>query len=113
MIPILIILAALIIDIGMMTNIKLKASGTTRIILNELYENRTQSNIELQVKELYQKNNIEISKIKIIGQEDYFQIELETMGPSIFGKIIGIHDYKIFLKKTARMKENRLEISKE
>lgn len=107
MIPVLLILAALVIDIGLMTNEKIKSSNVTAMILKEEYENRNQRDIEKRIKSSYEKNKIETENLDIKASNDYLWIQNEYNIDSIFGKLIGIKNYRIKINKKIQKEKDK------
>lgn len=113
MIPIILLLAALVVDVGLLTNEKMKLSGTTTTILKEYYELRNEENLEENIKSLYQKNNIPVDKLEIKVDENDLIIKNEYEVKSIFGSLIGIKSYPISIHKKVIKIDNEFRISKE
>lgn len=113
LIPILLFFAALVIDVGMLMNESIKLSGTTQMILKDLYGKRLDTDISDEVKLLYEKNQIPTDSLKIDGAKDYFVIQNEYSLDSIFGKLIGIQEYPVAVSKKAFYSHEKLVIKKE
>ena len=93
-IPLLLILAAFVIDVGYIASEKTKLVNTTEIILEE----DDIQDIE-KIRTLYLKNEIEIEEVKWLSDNElYASYHVD----SIFGFHVGIKDYKI---KTTMQKE--------
>lgn len=111
--PIIIILAAFVIDIGLLTNAKIKLDQTTTTILKEFYEKRMSSELDSEIEETFLKNKISVEKLKIDVSEDYLKIQNEDQIKSIFGRLIGIEEYTYQTKKTIRSENGKLKITEE
>lgn len=107
LIPILLILAALVIDIGLVTNAKLKLDNLTTSILEEFYDQKNEENIEQKIKEIYQKNNIKIDHLEINSTDTMLNIKIEDQIDSIFGRIIGIKEYSYQTDKTIKEEKKK------
>jgi len=81
MLPILLLMFAFIVDVGLMYNAKIK--GTS--LLKEAVEE------SVNVEEYFKINNIKIDNLK--NEENCVIIEFRI--DSVFGSIVGIKDYKI------------------
>ena len=101
LIPVLLILAALVIDIGIISNEKMHVSKVTSTILKETFEK--EETVE-EIKKLYEKNNIPTENLTI---ENNYEIN------SIFGNIIGIKKYSIHCKKKIVKQNNQLKLIEE
>lgn len=102
LLPFVLLFAALVIDIGLLTAEKIKASGVTNDTLESFFVKRFENNIEEEIKNYYKKNNIELKELKIKGIEDTFEIEIEYSIKSIFGNIIGMKEYQIHMNKSIK-----------
>lgn len=111
--PMIIILAAFVIDIGLLTNAKIKLDQTTTTILKEFYEKRMSSELDNEIKEIFLKNKISVEKLKIDVSEDYLKIQNEDQIKSIFGRLIGIEEYTYQTKKTIQSENGKLKITEE
>lgn len=111
--PIIIILAAFVIDIGLLTNAKIKLDQTTTTILKEFYEKRMSSELDSEIEKNFLKNKISVEKLKIDVSEDYLKIQNEDQIKSIFGRLIGIEEYTYQTKKTIRSENGKLKITEE
>lgn len=111
--PILLALCALIIDIGLLTNAKIKLENTTTMILKDYYDLRLEENITTLIKESLEKNKIQIHKLEVITSEEELKIVIKSKKASIFGKIIGFQEYEIATTKIAKKRNDLLSIRKE
>lgn len=100
LLPILLILLALIIDIGLMSIETTKLNGITNQILKDTKEKKLE-----EIEKIYQKNKIPIDKLEVNQDSNYLEIQNEYEINSIFGKIIGIQKYKITVHK--KIEKNR------
>ena len=105
-IPLVLLLLAVIVDLGLITTQKVKLNEVTREILKEVI---TKENYEDLIKRLYQENNIATSKLEI-KKDDYLEIKNEITIESIFGKIIGLKSYPIKVDLKAYYVDNKLKI---
>lgn len=111
--PVFILFLAFIVDTGILLKEKSRLNGSTKIILENMYPKRNESNFQEQTIDLFKKNkiptenlNLEVKNNTIIVSNDY---EIE----SIFGKIIGIKKHKIHLNLTFQIEQDKLTIKKE
>ena len=113
MIPIILLLAALVVDVGLVTNAKIKLSGTTTPVLKEFYEKRKESNLKDDIKKLYEKNEISVRNLEVIVEESSLEIANNYEIESMFGKLIGIKNYKVSIHKKIIKIEEEYRIIKE
>lgn len=111
MIPVL-ILAALVIDLGIMSYEKTKLSGITTTILKEFYEKR-ENDCETEIRKLYEKNHIPVENLKVVGTKEYLEIENQYEIKSVFGTLIGINKYSLSIHKKIRKENDKFIIQKE
>jgi len=113
MVPVFLILAALVIDLGIVTNAKLKLSGITTTILKESYDTRFEETTKEKIQKLYQKNDIPRENLRITITENGIEIENKYEVSSFFGQLIGIKSYPISIHKKITKVNNEFQITKE
>jgi len=107
-IPIFIILAAFIVDTGLIIKESTRLKATTKTILKN-----TQTKKEEDIIKLFKENKIETSNLEIIFKEDSVRIKNFYNIESMFGKIIGLKEYKIKIDLTMKQDEGKVKIEKE
>lgn len=109
MIPIFIGLAALVIDLGILTHAKSKLAHTTETILKECYQKRMASNIEEEIADRFVKNEISIEHLQVESTSSSLKISNEDTVKSVFGRLLGLEEYHVKTTKTMQEKdeENR------
>lgn len=112
MLPIFLLLAALVIDVGVATNAKLKLSNTTTTVLKTFYEKRFDPDIEEEMKEMFSKNDIPIEHLMITIDSESLEIQNEYAVDSIFGKIVGINEYPLSIQKKMTMVDGKIQMEK-
>lgn len=95
LLPILLLLFAVVVDTGLLLKEQTKLNSTLRTILKTTYQKKEEENYEEMVKELCNKNNIPIDNLQIEVTDTNIIISNTYEKESIFGKVIGIHAYKI------------------
>lgn len=110
-IPIFLLLAAFIVDTGIIIKESTRLKSTTKTVLNDTFYNDNKS--EEKIKELFIKNNIDTTNIEIIINEDKISIKNSYNIESIFGKIIGLKEYNIKINLTAKEENGNLKFIKE
>lgn len=113
LIPILLLLFAFLVDLGFLNHEKIKLSGITDSLIKEYYNKEMDEKIEKEIKDIYTKNKIPIENLKIKKEEGTLEIQNEYQIESIFGKIIGLKNYKISIHKKGKQKEGQFIIEKE
>lgn len=109
-IPILIMLAAFIVDTGIIIKESTRLKATTKTVLNDVFYKENKS--ELQITNLFKENNISVENLKITIT-DNINIQNEYEIESIFGKIIGLKKYTIKINMTAKEENGKLKFIKE
>ncbi len=95
MIPILILLCAFVIDMGLVIAERHHVKEVTKTVIKEEFANMHDSNIDNKIKKLLQENKIDIKRLEINIADNTLEIKNEIEVASIFGNIIGIKSYKI------------------
>lgn len=113
MIPLILILAAFVIDIGIVLNAKTKMDSTITMILKEYYSKREMDGLQEDIQEVFQKNHFNPEILEVTGTHSYLNIKVEDSVDSIFGKLIGMQEYRYTSSKTIRWIENQYQITKE
>ena len=113
MIPILILLLAFVVDTGLILTEHTKLNSTIKSVLKTTYETRLDGNYHEKVNNLIQKNNLPTENLQIEVSENSIKIKNEYAKESIFGKIIGIKEYKIKSVLKIKNENNTLVIEKE
>ncbi len=110
LLPVLVLVAALVIDTGLILKEKSKLVGTTKTIMAEIINREDR---EIVGKDLYTKNDIPITNLKITKENEQLKIKNYYFVDSIFGNTIGIKNYKISIVMSAYEEEERLIFIKE
>lgn len=108
LIPILILVAALVVDTGLMTFEKERYRG---IIENGIEEYFDTGNVE-ETKKIFSLNDIPKEEYTIIVQENQIEVSLNTSIEAIFGKIINIEEYEIKMNYVGTKEGERVIINK-
>lgn len=108
LIPILILVAALVVDTGLMTFEKERYRG---IIENGIEEYFDTGNVE-ETEKIFSLNDIPKEEYTIIVQEKQIEVSLNTTIEAIFGKIINIEEYEIKMNYVGTKERERVIINK-
>lgn len=108
LIPILILVAALVVDTGLMTFEKERYRG---IIENGIEEYFDTGNVE-ETEKIFSLNDIAKEEYTIIVQENQIEVSLNTSIEAIFGKIINIEEYEIKMNYVGTKEGERVIINK-
>lgn len=104
LIPILLILGALVIDVGVVINSKVKAKEVAKTIIRENFNNLD----EEKVKMIFSNNKISIKNLEISKSNDRINIKNKYEVDSILGSIIGIKSYKVKIDLTGIKKNEKI-----
>lgn len=88
LIPIILMLLAIVVDIGLVMSEKIKLEEVTKNAVQNAF------NDDDKILEILNKNKIDSENIKIVRDEK-LKIEIKEKVKSIFGSIIGIKEYDI------------------
>ena len=108
LIPILILVAALVVDTGLMTFEKERYRG---IIENGIEEYFDTGNVE-ETEKIFSLNDIPKEEYTIIVRENQIEVSLNTSIEAIFGKIINIEEYEIKMNYVGTKEGERVIINK-
>ncbi len=109
-IPLFLLLAAFVIDIGYLFEAQSNLEGVSKTIVNEAL---TKNLNEDQIEELFKKNDIDAKNLKVNKTDNEVSISITDYKPSIFGSIIGIKEYKIKANIRGEYINNKVIIKKE
>ena len=110
-IPILILLAAFIIDTGLIIHESTRLQNVSKTIMTDVYNTKNMN--EESIRKLYIKNNIEVEKLQVKLLDDEIIIKNEYFIESIFGKMIGLKKYKIKINLKIKEENGKLKFIKE
>jgi len=99
LIPILLLFAAFVIDLGIVTHEQLKLSKVTKLALNQCDLAQDSEENKKRIEKIYQENDILIEQLEIVQTKQGLRIQNSYTIESIFGKIIGLHEYLIQVDK--------------
>ena len=108
LIPILILVAAIVVDTGLMTFEKERYRG---IIENGIEEYFDTGNVE-ETEKIFSLNDIPKEEYTIIVQENQIEVSLNITIEAIFGKIINIEEYEIKMNYVGTKEGERVIINK-
>ena len=108
LIPILILVAALVVDTGLMT---FEKERYRVIIENGIEEYFDTGNVE-ETEKIFSLNDIPKEEYTIIIQENQIEVSLNTSIEAIFGKIINIEEYEIKMNYVGTKEGERVIINK-
>lgn len=113
LLPVLIVLLAFVVDTGIVLQEKTRVNSLVKTILKTTHEEYLEENYQEKVLDLLNKNNIPVEKFDLKITVEEIKIQIEYQKESIFGKIIGISNYKIKSSIKGKIKEGTLKIEKE
>ena len=108
LIPILILVAALVVDTGLMT---FEKERYRVIIENGIEEYFDTGNVE-ETEKIFSLNDIPKEEYTIIIQENQIEVSLNTSIEAIFGKIINVEEYEIKMNYVGTKEGERVIINK-
>ena len=103
-IPFVILLLALVCDIGLITSKKVKLNAVTKDILKEVMN---KDNYEELIIKLYEENDIDVDNLEITNNGKRIKNEIEVS--SIFGQIIGLKKYQIKVDIEIYQENNKIK----
>jgi len=97
LIPILLVIAAFVIDMGVVIYNKSHLKEVSKMALNENVDNLDNTN---NIKKILEKNKVDINNLEINIIDNKINLKNEIEVESIFGAIIGIKNYKVKMNIT-------------
>lgn len=110
-IPIFLMLAAFIIDTGLIIRESTRLKATTKTVLKDVFSKENKS--ELMIEELLKENNINTDNLKITFDATQITVKNSYKIDSMFGKIIGLKSYNVKVDLTIKEENNKIKIVKE
>ncbi len=98
LIPVVLALAALVVDVGLIINEKVHLQEVSRSIIKT-------SSSEEEIKYLLKENDIPVDNLVINIEDNQIELQNEYTIASIFGKIVGIMNYTIKIDITSEISE--------
>lgn len=112
-VPAFIMLLAFVVDTGFLLKESTRLNSVTKTILKTTFDKRMNDDYEKHITNLYIKNDISLENIEINTSIDEVKINNYYHVDSIFGKIIGLKEYKIKLSMIARNVDGKVIVTKE
>lgn len=113
LLPILLMLAAIIIDSGILFNEKRKIDNTIKEALNYGINHITEDEVIANIEKLINKNVSDINKLEIDINNDIIIIELKKRKDSVFSFIFGNSSHNIESSYRAYKENNNIIIKEE
>ena len=113
LIPLFVMLLAFIVDTGFIIIENTKLNSTTKTIIRSVYDERFDSAINDKISKLYQKNDIDTSKLQIRVSDNKIAIKNDYEIDSIFGTIIGLKKYEIKINMIGEKQEDKFIFNKD
>lgn len=107
LIPILLLLAAFVIDMGVVLANKMQLKEVTKLAIKENVDNLDDIN---KIKKIFEINEIDISNLEINVIDNKINIKNKIEVKSIFGSVIGILNYKIKIDITGYKSNDKIII---
>ncbi len=104
LIPILLLLGAIVVDMGVVINSKVKTKEVAKTAIRENFDNLD----EEKIKEIFDNNKISVLNLEIIKSYDKINIKNKYEVASILGAIIGIKSYSVKIDVTGIRKNKKI-----
>lgn len=108
LIPIILTMAALVIDVGLLYYKKNEYTGIVEESIKEYFKDED----ILSAKETLTLNGVSLDDTEINVSDNEITITLDTKVDSIFGKVIRINEYEIKVSRVGTKDKERVIISK-
>ncbi len=110
MMPIILLIFTLVIDLGYVSKEKIKIDSTLRVIMRNVLEKETFS--KEMIDDLIEKNELTYDDYKYSYENGLLKINITKNIKSILGKIINTDIYKIEIKLTGYIENDKIIIEK-
>ena len=110
MMPIILLIFTLVIDLGYVSKEKIKIDSTLRVIIRSVLEKETFS--KEMIDDLIEKNELTYDNYKYSYENGLLKINITKNIKSILGKIINTDIYKIEIKLTGYIENDKIIIEK-
>lgn len=111
LIPIIIVILALVIDLGLVQSTKTKMLKVTEMIIEDVIDKEGYDKEEL-VKRLYKENKIKYTSLKVTFDDNKLSINIIKNIDGLFGKFISLNNYKIEISLTGYRQNDKIIIEK-
>ncbi len=111
LIPIIIVILALVIDLGLVQSTKTKMLKVTEMIIEDVIDKEGYDKEEL-VKRLYKENKIKYTSLKVTFDDNKLSINIIKNIEGLFGKFISLNNYKIEISLTGYRQNDKIIIEK-
>ena len=108
LIPVLVLMAALVVDTGLMIYAKENYQGIIENGISEYFHTGSREDVE----KLFALNGLSMEDYTITVHENEIEVSLETEVEAIFGKIINIREYDIKMNYVGTTDGQRVIIRK-
>lgn len=110
MMPIILLIFTLVIDLGYVSKEKIKIDSTLRVIMRSVLEKETFS--KEMIDDLIEKNELTYDDYKYSYENGLLKINITKNIKSVLGKIINTNIYKIEIKLTGYIENDKIIIEK-
>lgn len=104
LIPILLGLAALVIDVSLIVSKSVELKEVSKTIIENVWGDAT----EEEIRNLFIKNDIPVDHLVVEIQDEEIRIQNDYEVAAIFGTVIGIHTYEIKVDITGREYDRKI-----
>lgn len=108
LIPIILTMAALVIDVGLLYYKKNEYTGIVEESIKEYFKNEDLTS----ALETLTLNGVSLDDVLVSATDETISVTLDTKVDSIFGKVIRINDYEIKIARVGTKDKERVIIKK-
>lgn len=112
-VPVFILLLAFVVDTGYLLKEATKLNSVSKTILRTTYQERMETAYSERVITLFEKNDIPVDSLELKVSNDAVQLNNAYSVESIFGKIIGLKEYRVKVTLKAQEINGDIVIEKE
>lgn len=104
LIPIILGLGAFVVDTGLIITKTVHLKEVSKTIIEDVFEEASKN----KITEMFLENDIHVDNLKIDIGDNYINVTNEYNIESIFGKIIGLNNYKIKVNILGKKVSNKI-----
>ncbi len=108
LIPIILTMAALVIDVGLLYYKKNEYTGIVEESIKEYFKDENLTS----ALETLTLNGVSLDDVEVSATDEKISVTLDTKVDSIFGKVIRINDYEIKVSRVGTKDKERVIINK-
>lgn len=108
LIPIIILMMAIVVDVGILQNEVTKATGVVDMAIHEAFLKGDEGVVETLLVE----NDIPVENLNVSFEEDEIEVSLTYSVEALFGRIVGLETYDVNVHRVGKLSNDEVIIEK-